>query len=79
MTLHPIPSEFPYLLEKFSFILSVHDILRTLIKRKFFPIYKEIQRDHPGAKSYMSMINGLLIYGEICAHFLIYQETLPHI
>jgi hypothetical protein len=29
------------------------------------------------AKSYMT--NGLLIYGEIFAHFLIYKEALPHI
>jgi hypothetical protein len=29
------------------------------------------------AKSYMT--NGLLIYGEIFAHFLIHYEALPHI
>jgi hypothetical protein len=43
----------------------------TLIKKKikFFLIYKEIQ-DGAVAKSYIT--NGLLIYGEIFAHFLIY-------
>jgi hypothetical protein len=41
-----------------------------------FPIYKEIQNGAV-AKSYMT--NGLLIYGEIFPHFLIYWEALPHI
>ncbi len=27
----------------------------------------------------LQMTNGLLIYGEIFSHFLIYKETLPHI
>jgi hypothetical protein len=42
-----------------------------LIKKKIkvFLIYKEIQNGAV-AKSYMT--NGLLIYGEIFAHFLIY-------
>jgi hypothetical protein len=38
-------------------------------ENKIFRIYKEIQNEAV-AKSYMS--NGLLIYGEIFAHFLIY-------
>jgi hypothetical protein len=38
-------------------------------KNKIFLIYKEIQNEVV-AKSYMT--NGLLIYGEIFAHFLIY-------
>jgi hypothetical protein len=41
----------------------------TLIKKKIFLIYKEIQSGAV-AKSYMT--NGLLIYGEIFAHFLVY-------
>jgi hypothetical protein len=41
-----------------------------------FLIYKEIQNGAV-AKSYMT--NGLLIYGEIFAHFLIYFEALSHI
>jgi hypothetical protein len=36
--------------------------------------YKEILN---GAVSKSYMTNGLLIYGEIFAHFLIYQEALP--
>jgi hypothetical protein len=36
---------------------------------KFFLIYKEIQMGS-GAKSYIT--NGLLMHGEICAHFLTY-------
>ena len=39
-------------------------------------MYKEIQNGAV-AKSYMT--NGLLIYGELFAHFLIYFETLPNI
>jgi hypothetical protein len=38
-------------------------------ENKIFLIYKEIQNG-AAAKSYMT--NGLLIYGEIFAHFLIY-------
>jgi hypothetical protein len=38
-------------------------------ENKIFLIYKEIQSGEV-AKSYMT--NGLLIYGEIFAHFLIY-------
>jgi hypothetical protein len=30
-------------------------------------------------RKFNSMTNGLLIYGEIFANFLIYQEALPHI
>jgi hypothetical protein len=41
-----------------------------------FPIYKEIQNGAV-AKSYIT--NGLLTYGEIFPHFLIYWEALPHI
>ncbi len=50
---------------------TVSYILGTLIRKKikFFIIYKEIQNGAV-AKSYMT--NGLLIYGEIFPHFLIY-------
>jgi hypothetical protein len=50
----------------------------TLMKKEnqIFLIYNEIQKGAV-AKSYMTY--GLLIYGEIFAHFLIYKETLPHI
>jgi hypothetical protein len=44
-------------------------------ENQIFLIYKEIQ-DGAFTKSYLT--NGLLIYGEIFAHFLIYQEELPH-
>ena len=40
-----------------------------------FPIYKEIQNGAV-AKSYIT--NGLLIYGEIFPHFLIYWEAPPY-
>jgi hypothetical protein len=44
-------------------------------ENKIFLIYKEIQKEAV-AKSYMT--NGLLIYGEIFAHFLIYYfATAP--
>jgi hypothetical protein len=45
-------------------------------ENQIFLIYTEIQYGAV-AKSYMT--NGLLIYGEIFAHFLIYKEALPHI
>jgi hypothetical protein len=45
-------------------------------KIKFSLKYKEIQNGAL-AKSYMT--NGLLIYGEIFAHLLIYLKALPHI
>ncbi len=45
-------------------------------ENQIFLIYKEIQNGAV-AKSYMT--NGLLIYGEIFAHFLSYYEALPHI
>jgi hypothetical protein len=49
----------------------------TLMKEnKIFLIYKEIQS---GAVAKLYMTNGLLIYGEIFAHFPIYEEALPHI
>jgi hypothetical protein len=50
----------------------------ALIKKEnqIFLIYKEIQK---GAVAKSFMTYGLLIYGEIFAHFLIYKETLPHI
>jgi hypothetical protein len=43
---------------------------------QIFLMYKKIQNGAV-AKSYMTY--GLLIYGEIFAHFLIYEEALPHI
>ncbi len=45
-------------------------------ENQIFLTYKEIQSGAV-AKSYMT--NGLLIYGELFAHFLIYWEALPHI
>jgi hypothetical protein len=45
-------------------------------KEKIFLINKEIQNGAV-AKSYIT--NGLLIYGDIFEHFLIYQEALPQI
>jgi hypothetical protein len=42
-------------------------------ENQIFLIYKEIQSGAV-AKSYMT--NGLLIYGEIFAHFLIYEEAI---
>jgi hypothetical protein len=52
------------------FTLCTNQFKTTLIKRKqIFLIYKEIQNGEV-AKSYMT--NGLLIYGEIFAHSLIY-------
>jgi hypothetical protein len=44
-------------------------------ENQMFLIFKEILNEAV-AKSYMT--NGLLISGEIFAHFLIYQEVLPH-
>jgi hypothetical protein len=41
-----------------------------------FLIYRETQS---GAIAKSFMTNGLLIYGEIFAHILIYQEALPQI
>ncbi len=43
-------------------------------ENKIFLIYEEIQNG-ADAKSYMT--NGLLIYGEMFVHFLIYKEALP--
>jgi hypothetical protein len=45
-------------------------------ENKIFLIYKETQN---GAVAKAYMTNGLHIYAEIFAHFLIYQEALPHI
>ncbi len=45
-------------------------------ENRIFFICKEIQSGAV-AKSYMT--NSLLIYGEIFAHFPIYEEALPHI
>ncbi len=44
-------------------------------ENKIFLICKEIQNGAV-AKSYMT--NGLLIFGEIFAHFLIYEDALPN-
>jgi hypothetical protein len=48
-------------------------------ENQIFLIYKEILNGAV-AKSYMTngLLNKILIYGEIFAHFLIYQEALPH-
>jgi hypothetical protein len=58
------------------FFYSLDSILLASDKKEnqIFLIYKEIQNGAV-AKSYM----GLLIYGEIFAHFLIYYEALPQI
>jgi hypothetical protein len=47
----------------------------TMIKKKIKFSSYEIQNGAV-AKSYMT--KGLLIYGDIFAHFLIYWEALPH-
>ncbi len=55
-----------------AYKLRIHRILTRYTDKKeikMFLIYKEIQKGAV-AKSYMT--NGLLIYGEISAHFLIY-------
>ncbi len=52
------------------------DIYTDKKEIQIFLIYKEIQNGAV-AKSYMTY--GLLIYGEIFAHFLIYEEALPNI
>jgi malic enzyme len=50
---------------------ALADMVSTLIKKKIkFSSYIRIFRSGAVAKSYMT--NGLLIYGEIFAHFLIY-------
>jgi hypothetical protein len=54
-----------------------NSVVSTLIKKKrnfFFLIYREIQSGAV-AKSYMT--NGLLKYGEIFSHFLIYSIMKP--
>ncbi len=45
-------------------------------EHQIFSIYKEVQN---GAVAKSFMTNGLLIYGEIFAHFLIYKEAFPYI
>ncbi len=60
----------------FIFNVTFCDIYYTDKKEyQIFLIYQEIQNG-AAAKSYMT--NGLLIYGEIFAHFLIYEEALPN-
>jgi hypothetical protein len=51
-------------------------VITTLIKKEnqIFLIYKEIQNGELQSPIYMT--NGLLIYGEIFAHFHIYLEAL---
>jgi hypothetical protein len=58
-----------FLGKKFMLVRVVRYLYTDKKENKIFLIYKEIQN---GAvpKSYMT--NGLLIYGEIFAHFLIY-------
>ncbi len=67
---------------KYEFTFSTQsnycrDILRNKHRytdkkeNQIFLIYQEIQNGAV-AKSYTHMTNGLLIYGEIFAHFLIY-------
>jgi hypothetical protein len=45
-------------------------------ENQIFLICKEI---HNGAVANSYMTNGLLIYGEIFAHFLIYWDALPYL
>jgi hypothetical protein len=47
-------------------------------ENQLFLIYKEIQSGAV-AKSYMTLTNGLIRYGEIFAHFLVHEEALPQI
>jgi hypothetical protein len=50
----------------------------ALIKEnQIFPTLSYIVQNGAVAESYMA--NGLLIYGEIFGHSLIYKEALPHI
>jgi hypothetical protein len=42
-------------------------------------IFLKHKENQNGAVAKPYMTNGLLLYGEIFAHFLIYQEALPHI
>ncbi len=53
----------------------IRHALCTLIKRKYNFLHKKGNSEGSGAKSYMT--NGILIFGEIFAHFQIYQEALP--
>jgi hypothetical protein len=52
-----------------EFLLNQYGLYTDKKENLIFLIYKEIQKGAV-AKSYMT--NGLLIYGEIFAHFLIY-------
>jgi hypothetical protein len=45
-------------------------------EKKIYLIYKENQWS--SCKFIYCMTNGLLKYGEIFAHFLLYKEALPH-
>jgi hypothetical protein len=58
---------------------SFHSVLRLYTdkkEKKIFLVYTEIQKKSV-AKPYMT--NGLLIYGSLFSHFLIYSEALPHL
>jgi hypothetical protein len=61
--LHAIP---PFPLSLFEFLLSEYTDKKAI---QIILIYREIQS---GAVAKPYMTNGLLIYGEIFAHFLIY-------
>jgi hypothetical protein len=61
----------PALYQFFSLLLLSHRFILYTVKKgnKIFRMYKEIQN---GALTKSYMTNGLLIYGEIFTHFLIY-------
>jgi hypothetical protein len=89
MTLHPIPSEFPYIWGKFSFFFisvfltdtkshSLPNMTHTDKKeKKIFLIYKEIQRDRVQSHIWLSassfMVKYLHIFSYIRKPFLIYD------
>jgi hypothetical protein len=60
----------------FSF-LSVHRMVSTTIKKKIK--FSSYIRKFRLEQLQSHMTNGLLIYGEIFAHFLKYEEALPHV
>jgi hypothetical protein len=69
---HPSPSK------KYLFEIENKSVVLYTDKKEnqIFLIYMEFQNGAV-AKSYLT--NGLLIYGEIFAHFLAYYDALPHI
>ncbi len=71
------PDLFPFLAAYFVLILKICKETFVFMKTEinFTSYIRKFRMEQ--LQSYMT--NGLLIYGEIFAHFLIYQEALPHI